>query len=238
MVPVLDGFPRQRQDHMPRAILSTVKPKDFEQAVLELAMTTRVPLSRANILFYSGVASKQAEKFLDDLMRDGLLEIDSDDDGELVYTVRGVKRPLTGSTALTRCTACGRASVAGTRCSRCGQSLDPRLRALRSELGAAGTALALVNRGNTALAPGSEEEKSLLAAGLLGLFGPFGWLYAGAWREALPAAGAFLIMLKVLPTLMFVILPLLLPASMAVSVLYAWKHNRVGHRSGLLTDDE
>lgn len=220
-----------------------MKPKDFEQAVLELAMTTRVPLSRANLLFYTGAASKEAERFLNDLLRDGLLEFDSDDNGDILYTVRGIKRPSTGGTELTRCTSCRRASVAGSRCTRCGQSLDPRLRALREEMGLdkASTALALFNRRPGALVgPPAEGEKNLVVAGLLGLFGPLGWLYAGAWREALPAAGAFIIMLKVLPAFLvsWFIMPLLIPASVLVSVLYAWKHNRSGQRSGLVTDDE
>lgn len=207
-------------------------------------MTTRVPLTRANLLFYTGAASKQAERWLDELLRDGLLEFDSNDEGDIIYSVRGIKRPTSGGTELTRCTACGRASVAGSRCSRCGQTLDPRLRSLRDDLGLdkASTALALLNRRAGLARPGlgAEGEKNLVAAGLLGLFGPLGWLYAGAWREALPAAGVFLIMLKVLPAFLmsWFIMPLLIPASMLVSVLYAWKHNRVGRRSGLLTDDE
>ena len=68
-------------------MLRAVKPSEFEQAVLELAMTTRVPLTRANILFYSGASAKQAEKWLDEMLGSGLVEFDSDDNGEIFYTV-------------------------------------------------------------------------------------------------------------------------------------------------------
>ncbi|HRI51981.1 MAG TPA: hypothetical protein PLW65_17525, partial [Pseudomonadota bacterium] len=78
-------------------------------------MTTRVPLTRANILFYTGVGTKQAEKWLDEMLGSGLIEFDSDDSGEIFYTVCGAKRPPGGATQLTRCSACRRATGAGTR---------------------------------------------------------------------------------------------------------------------------
>jgi hypothetical protein len=220
---------------------SFVKPKEFEQAVLDLAMTTRVPLTRANLLFYTGVDSKRAEKLLDHMIAEGLLDFDSDDEGEIIYTVRGGRRPASGPTELTRCTACGRATGAGSRCTRCGQHIDARLRALKSDIERAGTALQLFSRSGDLLSPPREGEKSLLAAGLLGLFGPLGWLYAAPLREAAPAAGVFLFLMWLLPAFMKVMLmPLLmplLPVSALVGVLYAWKYNRTGKRSGLLTED-
>ena len=89
-----------------------LRPQEFEQAVLELAMTTRVPLTRANIVFYSGVKTSLADKWLDEMIVDGLLDFDTDDDGELLYSVVGSKRPTSGAKELTRCTACKRASTA------------------------------------------------------------------------------------------------------------------------------
>lgn len=214
--------------------------KEFEQTVLELARTTRVPLTKTNIVFYTGTKDRQAEKWLDHMAGEGLLDFDSDDDGEMIYTVRGSKRPADGATELRRCSACGRASAAGGRCTRCGQNLDPRLRALSQELGRAQTAISLF-RGKDLLRPPREGEKNLLSAGLWGLLGPPGWLYAAPVREAAPAAVAFVLVFllipKVLwPMLLFTLLPIL-PVSALIGVLYAWKYNRAGHRSGLLTDD-
>lgn len=227
-----------------RAIFFPVKPKDFEQAVLDLAMTTRVPLSRANILFYTGAASKQADKWLDAMMADGLLDIDSDDEGELIYVLKGASRPLTGPTALVRCPSCGRATGAGTRCPRCNQAAPApmdKLRTLREELDQArraSTALTALHKGSQMLSSPQQGDKSLIAAGALGLLtGPFGWLYAAPLREAVPAILVFLILCKVLPTVLFMVLPVL-PASALIGALYAWKYNRTGRRSGLLDDGD
>jgi hypothetical protein len=221
-----------------------VKPKDFEQAVLDLSMTTRVPLSRANILFYTGAASKQADKWLDSMMADGLLDIDSDDEGELLYVLKGASRPQTGPTSLVRCPSCGRATGAGSRCSRCNQATPApmdKLRALREELDQArkaSTALTALHRGSQMLTAPQQGDKSLIAAGALGLLtGPFGWLYAAPLREAVPAILVFLILCKVLPTALLMILPVLL-ASALIGALYAWKYNRTGRRSSLLSDDD
>jgi hypothetical protein len=83
-----------------------------------------------------------------------------------------------------------------------------------------------------------QGDKSLIAAGALGLLtGPFGWLYAAPLREAVPAILVFLILCKVLPTALLMILPVL-PASALIGALYAWKYNRTGRRSSLLSDDD
>src|SRR5262245_27668878 len=114
--------------------------------MLELAMTTRVPLTRANVLFYSGAGAREADKLLDQMLRDGLIEIDSDDKGEIIYTVCGAKRPSDGPTALTRCSACRRATGVASRCARCGRILDPQMRALREQIDGVGSALGMIRR--------------------------------------------------------------------------------------------
>ncbi len=223
--------------------LMIVKPKDFEQAILELAITTRVPLTRANVLFYTGAGSKQADKWLDGMVGDGLLDLDSDDEGEVIYTLRGARRPAGGATDLARCVSCGRATPSGTgssRCARCGQTMDSRLRALRMDVERAGSALTLFGQGKGLLKATPEGDKSLLTAGLLGLLGPIGWLYAAPLREAVPATTVFLLVMWCFPSLFFLLMAMLplLPVSALVGALYAWKHNRAGHRSGLLTEDD
>jgi hypothetical protein len=216
-----------------------VKPNEFEQAVLDLAMTTSVPLTRANILFYSGAGARQADKWLDDMLRSGLLEFDSDDNGEIIYTVCGAKRPPGGPTQLTRCSACRRATGVGIRCGRCGQLLDPQLRSIRQDIERAGSALDLVRgKGGGLLPPQREGDKNLLVAGALGLLGPFGWFYAAPLQEAAAASAVFLLAYWLLPTILMVpLVSLLLPVSAVVGALYAYKHNRVGGRSGLFTED-
>jgi hypothetical protein len=220
-------------------MLHRVKPKEFEQSVLELAMTTRVPLTRANLVFYSGVAAKQADKYLDNMVRDGLLEFDSDDNGDLLYTVTGAQRPTSGPTQLTRCSACQRPTVTGTRCTRCGRLLDAQLRALKEDVDRAGTALDIYRRGSDLLRPdGPADEKNLVVAGFLGLFGPLGWFYAAPTREAGVATLAFLVAAKLLPgLLLYPLLSLFVPISALLGAMYAWRYNRTGRRSSLFFEE-
>lgn len=246
--------------------------KEFEQAVLELAMTTRAPLSRANISFYTGVPARQAEKWLDELLREAIVEIDTDDDGEIVYNVTGAKRPEQGATSLTRCAACQRVTASGSRCSHCGEYLDTRLRALKAEVdrergvsitptsrragrgasrddkrGGEGSALRPLDMARVLSdierfrrdlgKPSVADEKNVIVAGVLGLFGPLGWFYAGSQREAGIALVAVLLAAKLLPLFVFVPLATLLaPLSALVSVLYAWQYNRTGERASLFLE--
>src|SRR5712671_157307 len=83
-----------------RSTFSWVKRGDFEHSVLTLWMTTQVPLTRANLQFYSGVERRQMERWLDDMVKNGALEFDSDDAGEVIYTVPGADRPKDGPTNL------------------------------------------------------------------------------------------------------------------------------------------
>lgn len=245
--------------------------KEFERAVLELAMTTRAPLSRANISFYTGVPAKQAEKWLDELLRDAIVEIDTDDDGEIVYNVTGAKRPEQGATSLSRCASCQRVTGTGSRCGHCGDYLDTRLRALKAEVDRErgsrpqpsssrrvsaeqderrasdlspmrpldmARVLADVERFRRDLGkPAVADEKNVIVAGILGLFGPLGWFYAGSQREAGIALIAVLVAAKLLPLFVFApLLTLLAPISALVSVLYAWQYNRTGERASLFLE--
>lgn len=251
-----------------------VNAKEFEQALLELSMTTRAPLTRANISFYTGVPARQAEKWLDELLREAVVEIDTDDEGEIIYNVTGAKRPETGPTSLTRCSGCQRITGSGSRCSHCGELLDNRLRALKAEVdrerslspstrrpstGSAGQArrearspsdpvslrsmdmarmLSDLERFRRDLGkPAVADEKNIVVAGVLGLFGPLGWFYAGSQREAGIALFAVLLAAKLLPLFLFVPLATLLaPISALVSVLYAWQYNRTGERARLFLE--
>ena len=52
----------------------------FEQRVLEVWVTTRVPLTRANVQFYTGAKRAQVDRWLDKLVGSGVLEVDADVD--------------------------------------------------------------------------------------------------------------------------------------------------------------
>src|SRR5262245_37500722 len=74
-----------------------MKQQDFEAKVLELWTKTRVPLTRANLLVYTKASRSELERKLDDMMKANLIELDSDDDGELLWKVRGSSRPTFGA---------------------------------------------------------------------------------------------------------------------------------------------
>ena len=82
-------------------------------------------------------------------------------------------------------------------------------------------------------------EKSLIVSGVASFaFGPAGWLYAGSWREAVPAAVGWLafavLASKILPVfLMLSVLMVAAPLSLVGGVMYARRYNRAGKRQRL-----
>jgi hypothetical protein len=71
-----------------------VTQKAFEAHVLRLWVETRVPLTRANLQYATGATRKQIERWTDAMVAAGALELDSDADGEILYTVRGAARAV------------------------------------------------------------------------------------------------------------------------------------------------
>jgi hypothetical protein len=82
-------------------------------------------------------------------------------------------------------------------------------------------------------------EKSWVKSGVASLLlGPFGWLYAGSLREAIPASAGWLafaaLASKIIP--MFLLMPVLMvamPLSGIAGVVYAIQYNRKGSRQRL-----
>ena len=108
---------------------------------------------------------------------------------------------------------------------------------------AIGGALELANKANKvkqelARKPG-KGGKSWIASGVASLaLGPLGWLYAGSWREAVPASAAWLLLAalasKILPmVLLMPVLLVALPVSGIAGVVYALQYNRHGGRQRL-----
>ena len=111
-----------------------------------------------------------------------------------------------------------------------------------------GDALALARRANSVKqeltkAP-KAGEKSWVKSGVASLLlGPLGWLYAGSFREAVPASAAWLafgaLASKLIP--MFLLMPVLMvvmPLSGIAGVVYALQHNRKGSRQRLFDRDK
>ena len=113
-----------------------------------------------------------------------------------------------------------------------------------SDLGGALELASKANRVHKELAktPG-QGEKSWIKSGLASLvLGPFGWLYAGSFREAVPASAAWLAFAALashLPSLL--LMPFLfvaMPLSAVAGVVYAMQFNRNGKRQRLWGKDK
>jgi hypothetical protein len=110
-----------------------------------------------------------------------------------------------------------------------------------------GGALELASKANRVKkelqAPRKKGEKSWAASGLVSLMGPIGWLYAGSWREAVPATAAWVGFLalasKFLPALlMWPVFMVVMPVSAIAGVVYALQYNRTGKRQRLFGSDK
>jgi len=201
---------------------------EFEAQVLEMWMKTNIPMSRANVQYRTGESSRRVKKWLEELAVDGALSLDSDAEGELLWSVPGAKRPADAPRSFEELEKLDklRAEVDGQM-----QAKKAREESLRAEaLQRKQEQLALVKakqKRDLALeeveeepderpgllarlrdristrdaldmagevrreldTPREKKEKSLLLSGGLSFFmGPLGWLYAGAFREAIPGS--------------------------------------------------
>ncbi len=209
-----------------------VKKQDFVNKLLDLWMTTAIPLSAANIQYYTGSNRSQQNQWLQEMLADGIVELDSDDNGELLWLVPGANRPATPTSFAEANT------LNNKRKKHSGEAIiniaqQTNWQKLREELtGEAKSNLRKDLRKNL----GNKGTKSVALSGALSLLGPCGWLYAGSWREAIPASIAYLVALQIIPT--FLLIPLLvvgLPISGLLGATYAAKHNHQGERQRLLS---
>ena len=234
-----------------------MKKDEFESATLELWMTTGIPLTQANLQYHTRLPRRKLRAWLEAMVGEGVLDMDVDDAGEIVYTVPGAERPPSGARTFAEYERLGtlHGQIAAER-GRQSHGRRPargtaarsggRTRGLLSELddpslATATTALSIAKRARNELEKGvGEDKKSLLISGGLSLFlGPLGWLYAGSLRESVPAAAAYILIAAILPS--FLLLPLLsvaMPISAVAGLVYAWQYNRDGQRGHIFGDDD
>jgi hypothetical protein len=87
-------------------------------------------------------------------------------------------------------------------------------------------------------------EKSWVKSGVASmLLGPLGWLYAGSFREAIPASAGWLalaaIASKILPAfLLMPVLMVVMPLSGIAGIVYALQYNRKGSRQRLFNKED
>lgn len=196
-----------------------MRQEDFERALLRLWTTTRIPLTRANVLAATEAPRAKLDGWIDALVKDGLVELDSDAEGEIVWRVRGAERPKTGARTVGDLHAWDR---------------------LNREVGTTPSSAATPARLEARLVPHDEgpvaDEKSLVASGLLSFaFGPLGWLYAAPLKESVPAIAVTTLLAAVLPSTLFLMLfSAALPVFAIAGVGYAHAYNRTGRRTALL----
>lgn len=104
-----------------------------------------------------------------------------------------------------------------------------------------GGALALAKKANDVKNELAKKgEKSWIKSGLASmLLGPLGWLYAGSFREAIPASVvylAFAALISKLPFIMWPVMMVALPLSGIAGVVYALQYNKTGQRQRLWGD--
>jgi hypothetical protein len=189
-----------------------VKQAAFDARILELWTTTRLPLTRANIVAVTGVSAKQADAWLDVMVKDELLDVDSNDNGDLLWAVRGSERPARGLQTA--------AEVL-------------KMQSLRKEIER--PADENQRTAMTVASAGPKTKSVLVSTGLCFFLGPLGLLYAAPLSVALPAALVWLIVLGVVPTFILVyVAGILYPITAVAGALYAWGYNRAGRRVPLL----
>jgi hypothetical protein len=92
--------------------------------------------------------------------------------------------------------------------------------------------------------PRKKGEKSWVISGVASLaLGPIGWLYAGSWREAVPATAVTVALASlaswILPVfLMLPVLMVAMPLSAIAGVVYALQYNRKGARQRLFDGEK
>jgi xanthosine utilization system XapX-like protein len=189
---------------------------DFQIAVIDLA-STGTRLTVANIVAELGVKPSRAEPWLDQMARDGRVDVEVDElEGAVVYRVRGL-------------TPRARRPAASSKASVDFGALD---------LGQVGRSLGLAQRPR----PGLRQRDVRIGALLGGLFPGLGLAYAAPWSIAAIAAIGVWIGFKVLAavSLFFFGIPFIIAAAAVSAVLgavYAHRFNQEGHRARLLGED-
>lgn len=218
---------------------------------------SQVPLTREILGEYTDLPERKLGKYLTRLVDRGVLGVEADG-GEVRWVVRGKARLAGGPETLERFVriqtirAEARAKVIARREGRLeGREPEPEPdddrddgddeggspagAIIRASARAAKGALGLVA---TAAAPLDSREakgrKSLALSAGLSLLGPLGWLYAGSFREAIPASLLYLGLAAIIPNaLLWPILWFALPVSALTGLAYAWLHNSKGRRTSL-----
>lgn len=191
----------------------------FQVAAVELA-SEGTPLTVANVVAGLRIGADEAERHLDRMAREGRLEIEDDDDGVVVYRVRGLSP------------ARRRDSLGGAlRDAAVGSVLQQRL----------GTSLGLGKSPEAGLGP-HQPRKISLGVLLGGILPGVGLAYAAPWKVVAAASLIVVVGFKILGFLpLLFAIPFVLVAAVISAILgglYTWQFNQSGKRLPLSSDPE
>lgn len=193
-------------------------------------METRIPLTLVNVQYHTGAPRRKAEAWLDELTRTDVTDMVVGNDGEVYWKVNGARRPVDGPVTFEQWRGGKGPPPVGSEAGRdASDDLMANLDRIKSSLGGA---MAVRDAKHELTRPKSEGDRSMLVSGGVSLvLGPLGWLYAGAWREAIPASAIYLFLVWLLPFwMLFPILGVVAPVSAIAGLMYAFKYNRAGHK--------
>jgi hypothetical protein len=181
---------------------------DLEHHILTLWTTTKLPLNVVTLRITSALPKELIEKTLDKMTVEGALEMNTDDAGNLSWSVLGTPRSTTGPESIAQY-----------------QMLDR----VRGEV-----ALEHKRSSSSALAVGGERKSILASTALSFFFGGFGLLYAAPLPVAVGTIAVQVILASLLPHSLFAWLcGIALPLSGIAGGAYAWTHNKNGKRTGI-----
>jgi hypothetical protein len=193
----------------------------FSVAVIEIA-SEGTRLTTANVVSRLRIDPARAEKMLDQMARDGRLDLEVDEsEGVVVYRVRGLTTRV--------------ADVGWSRFPSRSPGLGSALRNLGVDPMHVGTALAFGKpfRKSSPL-PRSLQRSVPAGVALGGLLPGAGLAYAAPWASAAIATAVVIVGFELLPLLLAI--PFLLCAMIVSAVLgglYTWRYNQTGRRSPL-----
>ena len=194
----------------------------FQVAIIEIA-SEGTRLTTANVVSRLRIDPKKAEKMLDQMARDGRLDLEVDEtEGVVVYSVRGLTPPPSRvDDGWSAPRSAGRSSAMAALA-----AFDPMH---------VGTALAFGKPFRSASPLPPSLRRSVPVAVVLGFMVPgLGLAYAAPWTVVALTTAVVIAGFKLLPLLLGV--PFLLCAMLASAILgglYAHRYNQTGRRAPL-----
>ncbi|HEY8209514.1 MAG TPA: hypothetical protein VIG99_18625 [Myxococcaceae bacterium] len=220
--------------------------REFEEFIRTAWTTTHAPLTNENLQRMSGLPRSDVEHLMRGLMRKGVVDMDVTASGAIAWCVRGVARAPEPAPASAPAPTSGPATLAPADPPRAAAlAVPPRpppAPPISGEVAPSpGKSYSVTVPGTgwrVGFTPDPERKSILLSGGASLLFGPFGWMYAGAWKEVVPAIAIYAGVVFLFPKfLIAALLGVLHPACGVVGMVYAYRHNRARARTPLLLVD-